>query len=93
MARHRWLKVKPHTRICTKCGCGRVSERDLRDQWQLRYHLPTGESKVLRHTPECQAGPRSAEYLAKYAEQIATAAAAKVAEKAAKAAARSAVPA
>jgi hypothetical protein len=77
MARHRWLKVKPHTRICVKCGCGRVSERDLRDEWQLRYHLPTGVSEVRLHTPPCEVGPKSAEYLAKYSREIADAAAAK----------------
>lgn len=82
--RHSWLKLRDHTRICIKCGCGRISERNLRDEWQLRYHLPTGVSEVRRHTPPCEVGPMSAEYLRKYFKEIAAAAAAKKAEKEAK---------
>ncbi len=82
--RHSWVKLREHHYICQKCGCGCVNFQDHREQWASKYCLPTGEAKVLRHTPACEVGPKTQKYLDHYAVQIADAAAVRASAKAAK---------
>jgi hypothetical protein len=67
--RHKWVKLRIHVYICTVCGCGRVNDNDEGD-WRTTFHLPTGESKVLRHVPPCDVGPLTPKYLARYESDI-----------------------
>ncbi|CAB4177418.1 hypothetical protein UFOVP998_36 [uncultured Caudovirales phage] len=85
--KHSWVKLRLHHYICRKCGCGKVNAQDDRRLWVTTYHLPTGESKALRHTPQCEWGPKSLAYLERYDSEIAAFVAARLAARAAKAAA------
>jgi hypothetical protein len=73
--RHRWVRLREHFRICRKCGCGRetVTPANNGGDWGVKYHRPTGESVILSHVPPCEVGPRSTDYLRKYAEEVAAA--------------------
>jgi hypothetical protein len=71
--RHRWQKLRLHTRICRQCGAGKVNAF-VDGAWVTTYHLPDGSSRELRRTPPCERGPKTDAYLAKYAAEIAAAA-------------------
>lgn len=70
MARHRWLKLRLHAYICTKCGTGKVNSCDA-GGWSVTYHLPDGTSHVSPRVPACAPGPRTAQYLARHESAIA----------------------
>jgi hypothetical protein len=82
--KHGWVKLRLHHYICRKCGCGKVNFQDDDRQWRQRYHLPTGATTVLRHTPVCEVGPKSQAYLDRYSVAIAEDAEARTAAKAAR---------
>ncbi len=67
--RHKWVKLREHTYICTVCGCGRVNKL-ASGGWETTFHLPDGTSRVLRKRPECEVGPKTEQYLGRYAEAI-----------------------
>jgi hypothetical protein len=68
--RHRWLRLREHTRICLKCGCGKVARELGGNQWETTYHTPDGRSRSLDQTPDCVEGPHTARYLKKYELEI-----------------------
>lgn len=78
--RHKWVKVRVHVYICTKCGCGSVNEQDARSNWFTTYHTPDGRSAVERHVPPCEVGQFTEAYLKKYESAIACAVPAQAAE-------------
>ena len=67
--RHSWCKLRPHTYICRKCGCGKVND-NREGVWITTYHLPTGKSVESRHVPPCEVGPKTKRYLDHYAYEI-----------------------
>jgi len=67
--RHRWVKVRIHFYVCRDCGMQK--ENAETEGWQTKYHRPDGVSRVEFTVPPCVEGPKTAEYLATYAEEIA----------------------
>lgn len=79
--RHRWVKLRLHTYICRRCGCGKVNA--LRDgRWFATFHLPTGETvhtgvaADLQNIPKsatvpaCKPGPYTPAFLLKYKAEV-----------------------
>lgn len=69
MARHKWQKLRIHVYICLMCGTGKVNALQ-RGQWVTTFHRPDGTSVVGRHTPACEVGPKTQQYLAAYSDVI-----------------------
>lgn len=67
---HRWFKLRLHTYICQKCGAGKVNAAEGKT-WRTTFHLPDGTSVSNGKTPPCEIGPKTAAYLAHYANEIA----------------------
>lgn len=63
--RHKWVKLREHTYICTVCGCGRENVQRS-GGWATKFHLPDGRSIFMTKRPACVVGPRTDEYLGKY---------------------------
>jgi hypothetical protein len=61
--RHSWLKLKPHTYICRKCGMGKVNVEQSPGQWVARWSTPDGDEIRMALTPTCAPGPKTAERL------------------------------
>lgn len=70
VSRHKWIKLRTHVYICRVCGTGKVNSQDG-GGWQTTYHTPDGYSRVLTKTPRCAPDIFTAQYLAKYAAEIA----------------------
>lgn len=68
--RHRWVKLAVHRYICLKCGTGKVNAQVSGNYYETTYHTPDGRSRVLKATPPCEPGPKTAVYLAKYATEV-----------------------
>jgi hypothetical protein len=72
--RHRWVKLRLHVYICRQCGCGKVNANTREDEtgdWFTTYYTPDGRAVRAQHTPPCIIGPKTPQYLAKYADALA----------------------
>lgn len=70
MRRHRWVRLRAHTRMCRVCGMGKVDAQDTRGRWTSTYHLPDGRSITASLVPPCQPGPHTDAALRKYADAL-----------------------
>jgi hypothetical protein len=70
MQRHRWVKLRLHVYICTKCGTGKVNAQRTTGEWFVTYHRPDRTSVIATRTPLCAQGEWTIAYLAKHSEAI-----------------------
>lgn len=67
--RHSWVKLRLHTYICRRCGCGKVNAQKA-GAWQTTFHLPTGASVVSASVPACKPGQYTPAFLLKYKAEV-----------------------
>lgn len=68
--RHRWVKLKEHKYLCSKCGTGKTNEELGPSYWQQRYALPNGKEIVSRHVPPCEPGPETDKRIEQFRARI-----------------------
>lgn len=66
--RHKWIKLRIHVYLCRTCGTKKETDPE---SFFTRYTTPDGHTRREKFTPPCVFGPKTEEYLAAHADEIA----------------------